>query len=45
MDNISQPVWIAIAAGLVALLLAVTMGVVSSKNHMPLEGKVSIKIK
>jgi hypothetical protein len=41
MDSFSQPVWIAFAAGLVALLLAVTMGVVSSKNQMPVEGKVS----
>ncbi|KAI1742481.1 hypothetical protein F4680DRAFT_33530 [Xylaria scruposa] len=39
MDGFSQPVWIAIAASLVALLLSVTMGAVWSKNQMPVEGK------
>ncbi|KAI0448166.1 hypothetical protein F4803DRAFT_496931 [Xylaria telfairii] len=40
MDGFSQPVWIAIAASLVVLLLSVAMGAAwSSKNHMPVEGK------
>ncbi|KAI1200450.1 hypothetical protein F5X97DRAFT_293568 [Nemania serpens] len=39
MDYFSQPVWIAIAAGLAILLLAATMGAAWSKNHMPVEGK------
>ncbi|KAI0486950.1 hypothetical protein F4859DRAFT_467728 [Xylaria cf. heliscus] len=39
MDGFSQPVWIAIAVGLVAFLSTVTMGAVWSKNQMPVEGK------
>ncbi|KAJ8123458.1 hypothetical protein ONZ43_g599 [Nemania bipapillata] len=39
MEGFSQPVSIAIAAGLVALLSIVTMGAVWSKNQMPVEGK------
>lgn len=42
MDRFSQPVWIAISAGLVVLLSAVVMGAAWSKNQMPVEGKVSI---
>ncbi|KAI1337856.1 short-chain dehydrogenase [Xylariaceae sp. FL0016] len=39
MDSLSTPSWVAIGAGLIALLLAITMGAFSSKNHMPVEGK------
>ncbi|KAI1310969.1 hypothetical protein F5Y03DRAFT_344602 [Xylaria venustula] len=39
MDAFSQPVWIAIFAGLAVLLIAVTMGSAWSKNQMPVEGK------
>ncbi|KAI0804123.1 hypothetical protein GGR55DRAFT_659911 [Xylaria sp. FL0064] len=39
MNLSSQPVWIAISVGLAVLLLAATMGVVWSKNQMPVEGK------
>ncbi|KAJ2987735.1 hypothetical protein NUW58_g4342 [Xylaria curta] len=39
MGGFSQPVWITIAAGLVALLAFVTMGALWSKNQMPVEGK------
>ncbi|KAI1133041.1 hypothetical protein F5Y10DRAFT_155324 [Nemania abortiva] len=39
MEAFSQPVWIAVAAGLVALFSIVTMGAVWSKNQMPVEGK------
>lgn len=41
MDIFSQSMWIVIAAGLVALAFAVTMGAAWSKNHMPVESKVS----
>ncbi|KAI1180247.1 hypothetical protein F4777DRAFT_305745 [Nemania sp. FL0916] len=34
-----HPTWITIATGFVALVLAVTMGTVWSKNQMPVEGK------
>ncbi|KAJ8124146.1 hypothetical protein O1611_g9433 [Lasiodiplodia mahajangana] len=39
MEAFSQPVWVAIAAGLFALLSIATMGAVWSKNQMPVEGK------
>ncbi|TGJ82663.1 hypothetical protein E0Z10_g6099 [Xylaria hypoxylon] len=39
MDVFSQPTWIAISAGLIVLLFAVTMGGAWSKNQMPVEGK------
>lgn len=41
MEGFLQPVGIAIATGLVALLSIVAMGAIWSKNQLPVEGKVS----